>query len=108
MSNQVVGRQGDLLFVSVELTAKQIASAQPVARQNGRIVLALGETTGHSHVVVAPDVRLVQIADMRVLLSAVPFPVVHEEHSAITLPVGAIEVINQYEYSPEIVRQVLD
>jgi hypothetical protein len=104
--------------------------------ENGQIILAHGEATGHSHQVLdACDIQDLAIpaADFfeepdgrRVLLVNRPCVLRHQEHGPITLnpakPVqlrqgdvllnpigdGAWEVVRQREFSPEDIRQVAD
>lgn len=93
-------RQGDLLFVPVSTIP---ASATAVDRENGRLVLARGEATGHAHAVLEPEVELLQreiepgVAYLKV---AQECHVTHEEHAPITLAPGNYRVIHQREYSP--------
>ncbi|MFB9961070.1 hypothetical protein ACFFOP_00625 [Sinosporangium siamense] len=76
----------------------------------GRLVLALGEATGHAHAVVGqgtllrdPDPMLPQ--HLHVTSAA---RVVHEEHDPISLPPGWYRVVRQREYIPGSVRMVAD
>ena len=91
-------RQGDVLLVRV---AARPAGGRKVAREDGRIVLALGEVTGHAHVIDAPAVELYETADgVRYLDVTAPAAVVHEEHAAVDLEPGVYEVRLQREYAP--------
>lgn len=106
-------RQGDVLIVSIdEAEAKRlIADAKPVPREDGRVVLAHGEVTGHAHALVHSAVKLYEVEKsvrMTVLIVGAPARVYHEEHQAITLKPGAYEVIRQVEYTPEELRTVAD
>ncbi|MED7955192.1 hypothetical protein [Streptomyces sp. BE303] len=106
-------RQGDVLIVLVEESAvpTRVGSLAPQPRDaRGRLVLALGEVTGHAHAVVGPG-------ELR--REAGPFGaawlhlveggrVVHEEHAAIPLPKGWYRVVRQREYVPGSVRVVAD
>ncbi|MGW2546792.1 hypothetical protein ACWC5I_39470 [Kitasatospora sp. NPDC001574] len=106
-------RQGDVLIVPVEESAvpTRVGSLAPQPRDSrGRLVLALGEVTGHAHAVVGPG-------ELR--REAGPFGaawlhlveggrVVHEEHAAIPLPKGWYRVVRQREYVPGSVRVVAD
>lgn len=104
-------RQGDVLLVPV--APRQIPqSTRPLARDAaGRLVLALGEATGHAHAVSAPDAEL--LADrgdasrrfLRIVSEAV---LIHEEHDAIGLPAGCYQVVLQREYAPDADRYVAD
>jgi hypothetical protein len=109
-------RQGDVLIVPLESTlpfdGEGIAPAEvrglsPVARdERGRLVLALGEVTGHCHAVVGPG-DLYRPADpLAPAWLHVPSGarVVHEEHGAVSLPRGWYRVVRQREYVPGAVR----
>lgn len=92
-------RQGDVLVMSAP------PSLEPqtlVPRDNGRVVLAYGEVTGHAHAIHEGEVELSTIADsadrfLRIM-NASGVALVHEEHSAITLPPGDYVVRIQREY----------
>lgn len=107
-------------------------------REAGRIILAHGEVTGHSHEIQAiaidgvtmPSAEFFEEPDTgrRVLLALVdqPFPLTHQEHATVMLdpaapaqvrqgdvflnPIGkgAWEVIRQREYAPAAIRNVAD
>jgi hypothetical protein len=106
-------RQGDVYLrrvTGVERTGTPVLD-------NGRVILAYGEVTGHAHEVHADDdVRVELPASMlfeqpdgrRFLFVDRPCTLKHEEHGAIPLAPGAYEVIRQREYSPEAIRTVAD
>lgn len=102
-------RQGDVLVFVVDTIPER---ATPVDRDaNGRIILALGESTGHAHAILERDAELLSVSDqvdrwLRVGNGGAQ--VVHEEHATITLPPGAFRVRIQREYSPEAIRNVAD
>lgn len=102
-------RQGDVLLVEVDSVP---AEARPVPRENGRLVLAHGEATGHAHAIVEESAELVtaeQAAELYLLVhgtSAVEL--VHDEHTTIPVPPGSYEVRRQREYTPEEIRTVAD
>ncbi|MEU3186638.1 hypothetical protein ABZ707_20885 [Streptomyces sp. NPDC006923] len=110
-------RQGDVLIVPVaeetvpsHLVDAGAASGEP-RDARGRLVLALGEVTGHAHAVTGPG-RLIrdpaeQTGPMLLHLPA-GGRVVHEEHAAIPLPGGWFRVVRQREYLPGAVRIVAD
>lgn len=106
-------------------------------KEQGRIILAHGEVTGHAHEVVTRDADrepAIPTADYfedpetgrRILLVTRPCVLRHQEHAPIALdpaqpqqyrqgdvllnPIGcgAWEVIRQSEYSPELIRQIAD
>lgn len=113
-----------------------IAAGARDVREQGRVILAHGEVTGHCHEVVAveplgiaelPAAQFFEEPDgRRVLLVTRPCQLVHAEHGAIALdplaPVqvrqgdvflhpigtGAWEVRRQREYSPAAIRTVAD
>lgn len=101
-----MARQGDILFVQLEDAPEGVDIPRDA---QGRAVIALGEVTGHAHAVLDIDVKWIETpASERVLISAAPFQVVHEEHAPILLPPGAYRVQRQREYSPERIRMVAD
>ena len=102
-------RQGDVLIVPAN---KLPAKLEPIERENGRVVLAHGELTGHAHAIA--DKRATLFRDPK--LNAVFLNVSgdasvtldHDEHDTISLPPGNYQVIRQVEYTPEALRQVAD
>jgi hypothetical protein len=106
-----VFRQGDILIVPVgeESVPAAVRTAPSEPRDaRGRLVLALGEATGHAHAVVGAGVlvRQARFGDYLHLPSG--GRVVHEEHSAISLPKGWYRVVRQREYVPGSFRVVAD
>lgn len=106
-------RQGDVLIVplaesAVPETAVDAASEPRDAR--GRLVLALGEVTGHAHAIPSPGRLIREASAFGPMLLHLPEGgrVVHEEHAAITLPQGWYRVVRQREYVPGSVRIVAD
>lgn len=105
-------RQGDVLLVRVNEIP---GDAKPVKRENGRLVLAYGEVTGHHHSIAVQDgVELVtseQADELRMWLSVTtdePVALTHQEHATIMVPPGLYERRIQREYSPEAIRNVAD
>lgn len=102
-------RQGDVLIVSVKSIPHTV---DPVDRENGRVVLAHGEVTGHAHAI--KDQRAALFRDLK--LGAIfmnvggdaPVALEHDEHDTIAIPPGNYQVIRQREYSPEAIRNVAD
>ena len=78
------------------------------------IVLALGEATGHAHVLVADSkdtkITLFTGVDERrfVRVEGGTATLKHEEHGPIKFKPGIHEVVNQREWSPEAPRRVVD
>ncbi|MEW1654928.1 MULTISPECIES: hypothetical protein [unclassified Streptomyces] len=106
-------RQGDVLIVPVAPTAlPEHAAGLPDEPRDarGRMVLALGEVTGHAHAVVGPGALKHVTGEWGPMLLHLPDGgrVVHEEHAAISLPKGWYRVVRQREYVPGSVRLVAD
>jgi hypothetical protein len=111
-------RQGDILIVPLaeDAAAARIRGLIPAARDSrGRLVLALGEVTGHAHAVVGPGDLYRSASSLPPADSAPAFlhvpsgaRVVHEEHGAISLPGGWYRVVRQREYVPGSVRVIAD
>jgi hypothetical protein len=103
-------RQGDILFLPVAAIPRGL---QRVPLENGRVVVAHGEATGHTHAVVGPEVEflaadLEDIAQRFLRIESEAAEVRHEEHGTITLPPGDYEVRRQREYAPEAPVYVAD
>lgn len=95
-------RQGDVFVRQVDAGAISKAhKAEP--RDNGRVVLAYGEVTGHSHAIAAPGVCSLQATGSeyeRLLIgSKVTAFLQHEEHATMPVGGGTYEIIQQQEYS---------
>lgn len=125
----MVYRQGDVAFVPVQGLP---ANAKQVKRTAPRLVLALGEVTGHAHAVEAgaavmyadpqllpeplsaadqAELLVEQLFEMtkgRYIESDVEFTVIHEEHGAITMAPGTYEVRIATEYTPQGIVRVFD
>ncbi|MET9118797.1 hypothetical protein ACIP3D_13460 [Streptomyces longwoodensis] len=106
-------RQGDVLLVPVADGAvpSHVTGAPREPRDGrGRLVLALGEVTGHAHAVVGPGELVREPGPFGPMLLHLPKGgrVVHEEHAAIALPKGWYRVVRQREYVPGSVRIVAD
>lgn len=99
-------RQGDVLIVPI--TAELPEGAQAVERDNGRIVLAYGEATGHSHAIASKSATLYAHGDVRYLHAKRPVALRHEEHARIDIPAGLYRIIRQVEYMPTELRTVTD
>ncbi len=92
-------RQGDVLLLQVDFLPPDATPADP---ENGRIVLAEGEATGHAHAVSASGAVLLRTpGGQRYLRLERGSEIVHEEHRSISLPAGQYEVIRQREFSPD-------
>jgi len=105
----VIYRQGDVVLVRVaELSEATVA----VPREDGRLVLAEGEATGHAHVIEAEEATLVTMGQAWELYLLVegsePVALTHEEHDSISVPPGWYRVVRQREYAPDENRLVGD
>ena len=98
------GRQGDVLLVKVEA----IGEGKPIPRENGKIVLAYGEVTGHSHVIASPFVKWIEVEGERYVESDKSFQVKHDEHTTEWFAPGTYLVIQQSEYTPVAIVTVRD
>jgi hypothetical protein len=105
-----IARQGDVLIERIEaMPAKRTA----IPRENGRVILAHGEVTGHAHAIVDEKCDLYASPDapMGVTYLEIQQAVValkHDEHSTIELPEGKYRVTRQREYAPSEIRNVAD
>ena len=95
-------RQGDVLLIAVDAIPGR---AVPVPRDQGEIVLAYGEVTGHRHAIAEPHADLLALPDQEIerrflRIVGVQAPLRHEEHDTITVPPGSYQVIQQREYVP--------
>jgi hypothetical protein len=102
-------RQGDVLLVPRDVLPSGV---KPVSAQNGRIVLAYGEATGHSHSIAAREGVTLFRSDGLVrgpgdwlLVTGGPVVLEHEEHDPITLPPGVYQQAIQVEETPEPARR---
>ena len=109
-------RQGDVLIVPIDAGAQERPAQvgpgrEPLDRDpRERMILALGESTGHAHAVVGQGALYPAAAPLEPMYLHLPHGgrVVHEEHAMITLPPGWYRVIRQREYEPGSVRMVAD
>jgi hypothetical protein len=101
-------RQGDIMLVPVDKLPKGLTE---VPRENGRIVLAEGEATGHAHVLEGEATFLaadLEELEGRFLAVEEDSKLVHDEHGPIGIAPGNYEVRRQREYAPEAPRRVSD
>jgi hypothetical protein len=102
-----VYRQGDVLLLPTTKTALEGSKRQP--REQGRIILAKGEATGHHHSIASRFAALFILATgERLLQLSRAAKIEHQEHGAIDLPAGDYLVTRQREYTPTEIRQVAD
>ena len=102
-------RHGDLLFVR---TNKKNVVGAKTKRDNGRLILAYGEVTGHAHAIKDKEgVDLIKDSSGKEFLSVQKkdgADLHHEEHATVHFDKGVWEMKRQREYSPEEIRRVLD
>jgi hypothetical protein len=102
-------RQGDVL---IERVAELPRNTKAVKRENGLIILARGEATGHHHSISEGSCALLEVpgvTDRFLRVAAGGAAVEHQEHDTITLPGPAkYRVRRQREYTPEAIRNVAD
>lgn len=102
-------RQGDVLVIQADSIP---ADLKPVPLEDGRLILAHGEVTGHAHEVLG-EAELFTSSDLtdledRFLRVEQDARLVHDEHATLNLPPGNYLVRRQREYTPEEIRQVAD
>jgi hypothetical protein len=103
-------RQGDVLVRVVSRRDFARRHGAQLGAENGRIILARGEATGHNHSIDARVGRLFEDSKPGIcyLLLDEEGLLEHQEHSPISLPKGVYEVIRQREYEPRRDRYVVD
>ena len=109
MKTNIHYRQGDVLIQRVPSLPKNISK---IARENGRVVLAHGEASGHAHAISDDNATLYSSpADSGVTFLEITEAVAalhHDEHSTIHLSPGTYRVTRQREYHPTAIRNVMD
>ena len=105
-------RQGDVFISAVTEFPEKITE---VPRENGRIVLAHGEVTGHAHVIVSRKAKMFRPDDIPATGATLflriedgTVALTHEEHDKIDIPPGTYRVVRQREYARTQVRFVED
>lgn len=101
-------RQGDVLITALPMP-HLAAKMPPAPLEQGRVVLAHGEVTGHAHAITvdpAQPAALMYGTDPDVdrfldVLAEAGVDLAHEEHDTIHLPYGQYIVRIQREYEPD-------
>lgn len=88
-------RQGDILLERVD-AAPFDAGGQRVRHEDG--VIALGEVTGHAHVLTGDGELVSQRGRLMALVGPEGAEVVHDEHDSLELEEGIWVVHRQTEY----------
>lgn len=111
-------RQGDILIEKIDHKPETYD-----ASENGRIILAHGEVTGHAHEIDDREQATLgkpampikvdgdtdsETATQSILTLGRNANLVHQEHAGIPLERGTYRVTRQREYSPEAIRNVAD
>ena len=103
-------RQGDVCLIAVD-SIPEDALLEPA--KNGKLILALGEATGHHHrfefMDTSQNVRMLKSGSgARYLEVTAPVELLHEEHSTVIVPPGKYYLPQQVEYTPAELRRVAD
>jgi hypothetical protein len=109
-------RQGDVLLMKVDDSS---AVGVEVPRDDGRLILASGEVTGHHHAIASRDAHLFEMPTAkddaralkmgeRILKTFKPVALEHEEHAPVRLPAGTFVVKIQKTYQRGSIRSVAD
>lgn len=103
-------RQGDVLLVAIENIPD---SAKLTTEANAAVILAYGESTGHSHSIRA-GATLFRPDDMPagpggfLEVGATGAVLEHQEHGSVFLPKGLYKQAVQVEETPEVINVVAD
>lgn len=103
-------QQGDVLLQEAESIPDDAAKSQA----GGRIVLAVGEKTGHTHAIVSEKANLWTIkeddATVNYLEVLEPVTLVHDEHKALPIPKGIYRIghVKEFDYFSLMERRVVD
>lgn len=90
-------RQGDILLQRVRNLPED---AVPEIHHN-RVILALGEATGHAHAFAPMAVAAYAADDKRFVVVQKEFALLeHEEHRTLRIDKGTYEIVRQREYAP--------
>jgi hypothetical protein len=99
-------RQGDILLIEIPQPS---TPGKPIDPTNGRIIVASGELSGHTHAIQNNEgtarffagARPGAAGNLKFLLLTSTACLEHEEHRPIVLQPGWYEVRRQREYDPE-------
>ena len=100
-------RQGDVLLNPIKSLPKK--AKKTTTRDNGRVILAYGEVTGHAHAVMdCPEIETYEADGKTYLRIKESVDLVHEEHTNHTISPGDYEVTIQREYRRKQIERVID
>jgi hypothetical protein len=105
MDTQRILRQGDIILFAIDQLPEEKFSA--IDREQGDIILAHGESTGHAHRIKAPITAIEYLRAEngdRYLKVNEECRLTHEEHSEAVLPAGFYVVDQQRELNFGYVR----
>jgi hypothetical protein len=116
MSKQTYVRQGDLLFVPLDLDKAEhiVADAMSERCRKTSGVLAEGEATGHHHRIATEDLEKVEVYETwrgtYLRVTGDKISIVHEEHGPVELERGEYEMhrAREWDYRQGLGRQVVD
>ena len=100
MEKKLVIRQGDVYIIL------DAGKPKEASKRKDR-TLALGEATGHHHTLNTGTV-FGKLAGQQWIVLDEPALLVHQEHTALEIPIGVHEVRIQREYHPQEIRRVVD
>ncbi len=103
--NQI--QHGDVLLKKVTRLPK---GCEQVKARNGRLVIAEGEATGHSHTIVADRAILYELKGELYVEVLEPVTIEHQEHKALPIPEGIYQIgrVKEHDYIADMERQVRD
>ena len=104
-------RQGDVLLESVTCIPEGAVEIKPT--KDGKIILALGEATGHHHrfedvLEEDPTVKMWAIGKVKYIEVMANVMLKHEEHAPHAIPPGIYKLPVQVQYSPKELQRVTD
>lgn len=86
-------------------------NAKQIQPENGKLILAYGEVTFHSHAAQAiPGNALYELDGQRYLETTDGTTITHEEHKPVQVPPGEymIGIVREYDHFAEEAREVMD
>lgn len=103
--NQI--QHGDVLLQKVDGLPKGV---EAVPREQGVLVVARGEATGHNHVITDGGAVLMELKGDLYLEVTEPVTITHEEHKPLPIPEGIyhIGIVKEYDYLRDMERSVID
>ena len=100
-------RQGDVLIVEVTEIPQEAKKTQ-----EGTVILAYGEVTGHHHTVYADKktLKVREVGGITYIALTIPAPLKHQEHKTLEIPMGIWKMSMEVEYDPfsKKMRKVVD